>query len=209
MWLQRSWAQDRIQIVHQTLHHLRRIYSMKLSSVTWVQATVEHFTLLLDRQLGELEVCVKKASPGSRARKNATVLKYFKDLTKFLKQKSGHLSRQCGTERRSLDSKPLDLVKLSTGIHAQDRIQIVHQTLHHLRRIYSMKLSSVTWVQATVEHFTLLLDRQLRELEVCVKKASPGSRARKNATVLKYFKDLTKFLKQKGFSDCALGNNLH
>ncbi|XP_032891422.1 interferon alpha-1-like [Amblyraja radiata] len=120
-----------------------------------------------------------------------------------LNEMGGHLSRQCRTERRSLDSKPLDLVKLSTGIHAHDKIQIVHQTLHHLRRIYSMKLSSVTWVQATVEHFTLLLDRQLRELEVCVKKASPGSRARKNATVLKYFKDLTKFLKQKGFSDCA------
>ncbi|XP_078280879.1 interferon alpha-1-like [Rhinoraja longicauda] len=115
----------------------------------------------------------------------------------------GHLSPQCGTERRSLETKPLELVKLSMGVHAQDRIAIVHQTLHHLRRIYSMKLSSVTWVQATVEHFTLLLDRQLRELEVCVMKARTGSRARKNATILKYFKDLTKFLKQKGFSDCA------
>ncbi|XP_055512705.1 interferon alpha-B-like isoform X2 [Leucoraja erinacea] len=116
----------------------------------------------------------------------------------------GHLPRQCRTERRSLKTKPLDLVvKLSMGVEAQDRIQIVHQTLHHLSKIYSMNLSSVTWVQATVEHFRLLLDRQLTELEVCVRKPSTGSRARKNATVRKYFRKLRRFLKQKGFSDCA------
>lgn len=115
----------------------------------------------------------------------------------------GHLPRQCVTERRSLKTKPLNLVKLSMGVTAQDRIQIIHQTLHHLRRIYSMNLSSVTWVQATVEHFRLLLDRQFRELEVCVRKPSTGSRARKNATVHKYFRKLRKFLKLKGFSDCA------
>ncbi|XP_051894366.1 interferon alpha-21-like [Pristis pectinata] len=120
-----------------------------------------------------------------------------------LNEMGGRLPRQCVTERLSLKTKPLDLVKLSAGVHAQDRIQIVHQTLHHIRRIYSRNLSSVTWAQGTVEHFRLLLGRQLRELEDCVRKPSTESRPRKNATILKYFRKLTEFLRQKGFSDCA------
>ncbi|XP_059821969.1 interferon tau-like, partial [Hypanus sabinus] len=115
----------------------------------------------------------------------------------------GRLPRHCVTERLSLKTKPLELVKLSAEVPAQERIQIVHQTLHHLRRIYRMNLSSVSWVQSSVEHFRLLLDRQLKELDVCVRKPGSGSRPRKNATILKYFRKLRKFLKRKGFSECA------
>ncbi|XP_062893758.1 interferon phi 2 isoform X1 [Mobula hypostoma] len=115
----------------------------------------------------------------------------------------GRLPRQCATERLSLKTKPLDLVKLSAEVHAQERIWIVHQTLHHLRRIYSLNLSSVTWVQSSVEHFRHLLDRQLKELDVCVRKPGSESKPRKNAAILKYFQKLREFLKQKGFSNCA------
>ncbi|XP_059822099.1 interferon omega-1-like [Hypanus sabinus] len=115
----------------------------------------------------------------------------------------GRLPRHCVTERLSLKTKPLELVKLSAEVPAQERIQIVHQTLHHLRRIYSMNLSSVSWVQSSVELLRLLLDRQLRELDVCVRKPGSETRPRKNAAILKYFQKLREFLKQKGFSNCA------
>ncbi|XP_062893862.1 interferon alpha-21-like [Mobula hypostoma] len=120
-----------------------------------------------------------------------------------LDEMGGRLPQQCATERLSLKTKPLDLVKLSEQVHAQERIWIVHQTLHHLRRIYSLNLSSVTWVQSSVEHFRLLLDRQLKELDVCVRKPGSESKPRKNAAILKYFRKLRKFLKKKGFSECA------
>ncbi|XP_072105098.1 interferon alpha-21-like isoform X2 [Mobula birostris] len=120
-----------------------------------------------------------------------------------LNEMGGRLPRQCATERLSLKTKPLELVKLSAEVHAQERIWIVHQTLHHLRRIYSLNLSSVTWVQSSVEHFRHLLDRQLKELDVCVRKPGSESKPRKNAAILKYFQKLREFLKQKGFSNCA------
>ncbi|XP_069761073.1 interferon alpha-1/13-like [Narcine bancroftii] len=120
-----------------------------------------------------------------------------------LNEMGGHLPRQCRIERLSLKTKSLDLVKLSTGVPAQGKIQMIYQTLRHLRRIYSMNLSSVAGVQDTVEHFRILLDRQLRELEVCVRKPRTESKPRNNAKILKYFWKLRKFLKQKKFSRCA------
>ncbi|XP_072105081.1 interferon alpha-G-like [Mobula birostris] len=120
-----------------------------------------------------------------------------------LNEMGGRLPRQCATERLSLKTKPLELVKLSAEVHAQERIWIVHQTLHHLRRIYSLNLSSVTWVQSSVEHLRHLLDRQLKELDVCVRKPGLESKPRKNAAILKYFHVLREFLKQKRFTACA------
>ncbi|XP_072105562.1 interferon a3-like [Mobula birostris] len=117
-----------------------------------------------------------------------------------LNEMGGRLPRQCATGELT---QPLNLVKLSAEVHAQERIWIVHQILHHLRRIYSLNLNSVTWVQSSVEHFRLLLDRQLKELDVCVRKPGSESKPRKNAAILKYFHVLREFLKQKGFSDCA------
>ncbi|XP_067825354.1 interferon alpha-21-like [Heptranchias perlo] len=94
-------------------------------------------------------------------------------------------------------------MKLSKGLQTQDRIQIVHQTLHHISQIYSMNLDSVTWPQDKVENFWLLLDRQLEELEECVKKPGSESRPRRNAAIHRYFRNLETFLKQKRFSVCA------
>ncbi|GCB80360.1 hypothetical protein scyTo_0018092 [Scyliorhinus torazame] len=88
-------------------------------------------------------------------------------------------------------------------METQDRIQIIHQTLRHICKIYSMNLRSVTWARDKVEHFRLLLDRQLSELEECVRKQGSEARLRKNSTIQKYFRKLRKFLKKKGFSDCA------
>ncbi|XP_072342344.1 interferon alpha-F-like [Scyliorhinus torazame] len=111
--------------------------------------------------------------------------------------------RQCVRERFALKTKPLNLVKLSEGLQTQDRIQIVHQTLRHISKIYSMNLRSVTWDRNTVENFRLLLDRQLSEMEECVRKQGSEARLRKNSTIQKYFRKLRKFLKQKTFSNCA------
>uniref|UniRef100_UPI00398EDB20 interferon alpha-21-like n=1 Tax=Pristiophorus japonicus TaxID=55135 RepID=UPI00398EDB20 len=120
-----------------------------------------------------------------------------------LDQMGGHFPRQCIRERLSLKAKPLNLVKLSKELQTHDRIQIVHQTLHHLTKIYSMNLGTVTWPQHKVENFRLLLDRQFTELEECVKKPGSESWARINVLIHKYFKKLRTFLKQKKFSDCA------
>ncbi|XP_059822105.1 interferon tau-like [Hypanus sabinus] len=116
-----------------------------------------------------------------------------------LNEMGGRLPRHCATERLSLKTKPLELVKLSAEVPAQDWIWIIHQTLHHLRRIYSMNLSS----DRRVEDFKIHLDRQLKALDVCVRKPGSESRSRKNAAILKYFHVLREFLKQKRFSDCA------
>ncbi|GCB71333.1 hypothetical protein scyTo_0008810, partial [Scyliorhinus torazame] len=82
--LYRDPTQDKIQIVHQTLRHSSKIYSMNLGSVTWDRVKVEHFRLLLDRQLSELEECVRK--PGSNLRRNSAIHNYFRKLEKFLNQ---------------------------------------------------------------------------------------------------------------------------
>ncbi|XP_059494780.1 interferon a3-like [Stegostoma tigrinum] len=86
---------------------------------------------------------------------------------------------------------------------AQERIQIVHQALRHISKIYSKNLGSVTWAREQVENFRLLLDRQLQELETCVRKPGAGSRQKRNSIILKYFRKLNKFLKQRRFSDCS------
>uniref|UniRef100_UPI00398F6EA8 interferon alpha-21-like n=1 Tax=Pristiophorus japonicus TaxID=55135 RepID=UPI00398F6EA8 len=120
-----------------------------------------------------------------------------------LNEMGGRIPRQCVRERLSLKTKPLNLVKLSEGLPSQDRIQIVHQTLRHLTKIYSMNLGSVAWPRDKVETFRLLLNGQLGELEECVRKPGSVSRPRRNASIHKYFKKLRKFLKQKRFSYCA------
>ncbi|XP_067825350.1 interferon alpha-21-like [Heptranchias perlo] len=120
-----------------------------------------------------------------------------------LNEMGGPFPRQCVEERPSLKTKSLNLVKLSGGLQTQDRIQIVHQTLRHFIKIYSMNLGSVTWPQDKMENFRLLLDRQLEELEECIKKPGSESRPRRNAAIHKYFRKLRIFLKQKRFSVCA------
>ncbi|XP_041029206.1 interferon alpha-F-like [Carcharodon carcharias] len=115
----------------------------------------------------------------------------------------GRFPRQCIRERLDLKTKPMDLVRLSEGLQAQDRIQIVHQTLCHISKIYSMNLGSVTWDRDKVENVRLLLDRQLSELEECVREPESEHKMRRNSAIQKYFRKLRKFLKQKGFSDCA------
>ncbi|XP_078079068.1 interferon alpha-F-like [Mustelus asterias] len=120
-----------------------------------------------------------------------------------LNRMAGRFPRQCVRERFALKTKPLDLVRLSEGLQTQDRIQIVHQTLRHINKIYSMNLGSVTWARDKVENVRLFLDRQLSELEECVRNPGSEHRLRRNSTIQKYFRKLRKFLKQKGFSNCA------
>ncbi|XP_043531196.1 interferon a3-like isoform X3 [Chiloscyllium plagiosum] len=100
-------------------------------------------------------------------------------------------------ERSALKTKPFIMVKLSEGLQAQDRIQILHQILRHINKIYSMNLGSVTWARSKVENVRLLLERQLRELEECVMRSGTEGRRSRNATIQKYFRKLRKFLKQK------------
>ncbi|XP_067869046.1 interferon alpha-14-like [Heterodontus francisci] len=120
-----------------------------------------------------------------------------------LNEMGGPFPRRCVKQRLSLKTKPLNLMKLSKGFEAQDRIQIVHQTLRHINKIYSMNLGSVTWPRDKVENFRLLLDRQLGELEECVWKLGSEFKPRSKTAIHKYFRKLEKFLKQKIFSDCA------
>ncbi|XP_067869045.1 interferon a3-like [Heterodontus francisci] len=120
-----------------------------------------------------------------------------------MNEMGGRIPRQCVRERVALKTKPLNLVKLSRGLQAQDGIRIVYQTLRHISKIYSMNLASVTWPRDKVENFRLLLDRQLGELKECVWKPGSESRLRRNAAIHQYFRKLRKFLKQKRFSNCA------
>uniref|UniRef100_UPI00398F1FA6 interferon alpha-21-like n=1 Tax=Pristiophorus japonicus TaxID=55135 RepID=UPI00398F1FA6 len=110
---------------------------------------------------------------------------------------------QCLSERASLSNNSLNIHQLSNRVQSQDRIQIVHQTLRHLTKIYSMNLGSVTWSRDKVETFRLLLDGQVGELEECVRKPGSDSRPRRFSSINKYFKKLRMFLEQKTFSDCA------
>ncbi|GCB80361.1 hypothetical protein scyTo_0018093 [Scyliorhinus torazame] len=66
-----------------------------------------------------------------------------------------------------------------------------------------MNLGSVTWDRDTVENLRLLLDRQLSELEECVRKQGSEHKMRRNAAIHNYFRKLEKFLNQEKFSDCA------
>ncbi|XP_055512706.1 interferon alpha-21-like [Leucoraja erinacea] len=75
--------------------------------------------------------------------------------------------------------------------------------LRQFRKIYSMNLASVTWLQDKVENFRLLLDRQIRELKNCVRKKGSETRPQRSAAIHNYFKKLRKFLKRKKFSACA------
>ncbi|XP_067825360.1 interferon alpha-B-like [Heptranchias perlo] len=126
-----------------------------------------------------------------------------RETLRILNEMGGPFPRVCVEERPSLKTKSLNLMKLSKGLQTQDRIQIVHQTLHHISQIYSMNLDSVTWPQDKVENFWLLVDRQLEELEECSRKLDPESRPRRNASIHNYFRNLETFLKQKRFSVCA------
>ncbi|XP_067825362.1 interferon alpha-21-like [Heptranchias perlo] len=128
---------------------------------------------------------------------------FNRDAQVALSEMGGPIPRHCVTERTSLRTESPDLSQLTKRLQTQDRIQIVHQTLRHFIKIYSMNLGSVTWPQDKVENFRLLLDRQLEELEECVKKPGSESRPRRNAAIHRYFRKLEKFLKQKRFSDCA------
>ncbi|XP_072342347.1 interferon alpha-F-like [Scyliorhinus torazame] len=120
-----------------------------------------------------------------------------------LNEMGGPFPRHCIKHRHSLKTKPLNLVKLSKGFETQGRIQIVHQTLRHISKIYSMNLGSVTWDRDTVENLRLLLDRQLSELEECVRKQRSEHKMRRNSTIHNYFRKLEQFLNQEKFSDCA------
>ncbi|XP_072417235.1 interferon alpha-A-like [Chiloscyllium punctatum] len=120
-----------------------------------------------------------------------------------LHEMGGRLPWQCVRVRSALKTKPFNIVKLSEGLQAQGRIQILHQILRHINKIYSMNLGSVTWARGKVENVRLLLDRQLRELEECVMRSGTEGRRSRNATIQKYFRKLRKFLKQKNFSHCS------
>ncbi|XP_078080574.1 interferon alpha-B-like [Mustelus asterias] len=120
-----------------------------------------------------------------------------------LNQMGGSFPQHCIKQRHFLKSKPLDLVKLSKGLETQDRTQIVYQTLRHINKIYSMNLGSVTWARDKVELFRLILDRQLSELEECVRKQESEHKMRRNFTIHNYFRKLEKFLNQEKFSECA------
>ncbi|XP_043530574.1 interferon a3-like [Chiloscyllium plagiosum] len=126
-----------------------------------------------------------------------------RDALKILTDMGGSFPLQCVATRESLQIDPLDLHQLVNRSQAQEKFQIVHQTLRHISKIYSRSLGSVTWSREKVENFRLLLERQLQELETCVRKPGAGSRQRRNSAILKYFKKLNKFLKQKKFSDCS------
>ncbi|XP_020391688.2 interferon omega-1-like isoform X1 [Rhincodon typus] len=120
-----------------------------------------------------------------------------------LHEMEGRFPWQCVRERSALKAKPLNLVKLSEGLQAQDKIQILHQTLRHIKKIYSMNLGSATWARDKVENVRLLLDRQFREVDECVKRSGTEARLSRNTTIHKYFRKLRKFLKQKNFNDCS------
>ncbi|XP_078385342.1 interferon alpha-21-like [Cetorhinus maximus] len=128
---------------------------------------------------------------------------FNKEAQKSLRDMGGSFPFQCTTMRESLKTKSLDLHQLVKGLETQDRIQIVHQTLRHISKIYSMNLGSVTWARDEVENFRLLLDRQLSELEECVREPGSERKMRRNFAIHNYFRKLEKFLKQERFSDCA------
>ncbi|GCC37771.1 hypothetical protein chiPu_0016278, partial [Chiloscyllium punctatum] len=85
----------------------------------------------------------------------------------------------------------------------QERIEIIHQTLHDINKIFSMNLGSVTWTWDKVENFLLLLDLQLRELQDCLRKPGLDHKMKRNAAIQHYFRKLEKFLKHKKFSECS------
>ncbi|XP_038634436.1 interferon alpha-F-like [Scyliorhinus canicula] len=89
------------------------------------------------------------------------------------------------------------------SVQTQDRIQTLHQTLHHISKICSMNLGSATWDRDMVENLRLLLDRQLSELEECVRKQGSEHKMRRNTAIHNYFRKLEKFRNQEKFSDCA------
>ncbi|XP_067869043.1 interferon alpha-7-like [Heterodontus francisci] len=134
-------------------------------------------------------------------------LKLQQDLIKNAENILSKMGRsfpfRCAPERQSLRTKPLNLHQLVKGLEAQDKIQIVHQILRHIIKIYSMNMASVTWPRDMVENFRLHLDRELGELEECVRKPGSESRLKRNAAIHQYFRKLRKFLKQKRFGDCA------
>ncbi|XP_072417228.1 interferon alpha-F-like [Chiloscyllium punctatum] len=120
-----------------------------------------------------------------------------------LHEMGGPFPGHCLRQRFSLKTKPLDLVKLSDGVGTQDRIEIIHQTLHHINKIYSMNPGSVPWAWDKVENFRLLLEQQLRELQDCLRKPGSDHKLKRNAAIQHYFRKLEKFLKHKKFSDCS------
>ncbi|XP_072417232.1 interferon alpha-B-like [Chiloscyllium punctatum] len=120
-----------------------------------------------------------------------------------LHEMGGPFPGHCFRQRFSLKTKPLDLVKLSDGVGTLDRIEIIHQTLHHINKIYSMNLGSVPWAWDKVENFHLLLEQQLRELQDCLRKPGSDHKLKKNAAIQHYFRRLEKFLKHKKFSECS------
>ncbi|XP_051894368.1 interferon alpha-21-like [Pristis pectinata] len=123
------------------------------------------------------------------------------DAQRVLNEMGGPLTRQCSLEKPSLGAKTLNLSKLVE--RGQERISVVYQTVRQISKIYSMNLGSVTWPQDKLESLRVLLDGQLRELQTCGRKPGSGSRPRKSAAIKKYFRELSKFLKRKGFSACA------
>ncbi|XP_059821964.1 interferon alpha-1-like [Hypanus sabinus] len=195
--------QEGINIVHQTLQQITNVYSMNLDSVAWSRKKVEHFRLFLDRQLRELEACIRKPSSKSRSRGKDKIRKYFKKLRKFLKQKGAPFPWQCVSERLSLKTQPLKLANLSKGLTTQEKIHIVLQTLQQTNEIYGMSLGSATWPLKKVEDFRVLLHRQARELEECVWNPATESRPKGTIIIEKYFRKLRSFLKHKKFAECA------
>ncbi|XP_059494617.1 interferon alpha-13-like [Stegostoma tigrinum] len=115
----------------------------------------------------------------------------------------GPFPLHCLSQRFSLKTKSLNLAKLSSGLEAQERIQIIHQTLHLINKIYRINLGSVTWAWDKVENYLLLLDLQLRELEDCLRKSGCDHKMKRNAAIQLYFRKLEKFLKHEKFSDCS------
>ncbi|XP_072900592.1 interferon alpha-21-like [Hemitrygon akajei] len=118
-----------------------------------------------------------------------------------LNKMGGSLTLQCSLEKQSLGAQSVNLTKLRD--RGEEWITVVYEMLRQMRKIYNMNLDSVTWAPDQVESFRVLLDGQLRELEECATMRGLRPRPRRRAAIKKYFSELTKFLKRKGFSACA------
>ncbi|XP_062893865.1 interferon alpha-21-like [Mobula hypostoma] len=118
-----------------------------------------------------------------------------------LKEMGRPLTWQCSLEKQSLGAESVNVSKLVD--RGEEWISVVSEMLRQMSKIYNLSLDSVTWPQQKVETFRVLLDGQLRELGLCARKRGSRSRPRRRAAIKKYFSELTKFLKRKGFSACA------
>ncbi|XP_067825364.1 interferon beta-like [Heptranchias perlo] len=117
-----------------------------------------------------------------------------------LNEMGGRMPLHCMTRRGALQTQSLDLVTLSKNLNAEDKILVIHQTLHQINKTFSENRSSTPWDSALIENFLLQLNQQLEELRECQREPLSDSM---NEEIQEYFGKLREFLELERFSDCA------